>query len=433
MKKSWKIISLLCVVTALAVCLSACSFFGEDGLSAYEIAVQNGFTGTEQEWLDSFYNETTIKETTNNFYVEGSGTDVSAAANTGLKSVVSVYSYFTTTSTGGGIFFPQHPQEINYSSAGAGVVYTLEEDGSAYVVTNYHVVYDADSDTSDKISDEIYVFLYGMEYSQYGIPATYVGGSMNYDVAVLRIDKSDIVKTAAEKGTLCAVSFGNSDNVAVGQTAIAIGNPEAEGISVSSGIISVTSEDITMTAVDESSTVTMRVIRTDTAINSGNSGGGLFDTQGKLIGIVNAKMKTEKAENIAYAIPANLVKAVADNVVYFCSQSSNKTVMRATLGITLQLQSVSTALDSQGNIVVEEILEVAEVSDGGAAKGALQVGDAIESVTIRGVTTKVTKSYHVSEALLYARPGDTVTLDVTRNGETQKVEITLSESSFSAY
>ena len=83
MKKSWKIISLLCVVTALAVCLSACSFFGEDGLSAYEIAVQNGFTGTEQEWLDSFYNETTIKETTNNFYVEGSGTDVSAAANTG--------------------------------------------------------------------------------------------------------------------------------------------------------------------------------------------------------------------------------------------------------------------------------------------------------------------------------------------------------------
>ena len=126
---------------------------------------------------------------------------------------------------------------------------------------------------------------------------------MNYDVAVLRIDKSDIVKTAAEKGTLCAVSFGDSDNVAVGQTAIAIGNPEAEGISVSSGIISVTSEDITMTAVDESSTVTMRVIRTDTAINSGNSGGGLFDTQGKLIGIVNAKMKTEKAENIAYAIP----------------------------------------------------------------------------------------------------------------------------------
>ena len=188
-----------------------------------------------------------------------------------------------------------------------------------------------------------------------------------------------------------------------------------------------------MTAVDESSTVTMRVIRTDTAINSGNSGGGLFDTQGKLIGIVNAKMKTEKAENIAYAIPANLVKAVADNVVYFCSQSSNKTVMRPTLGITLQLQSVSTALDSQGNIVVEEILEAAEVSDGGAAKGALQAGDAIESVTIRGVTTKVTKSYHVSEALLYARPGDTVTLDVTRDGETQKVEITLSESSFSAY
>ena len=83
--------------------------------------------------------------------------------------------------------------------------------------------------------------------------------------------------------------------------------------------------------------------------------------------------------------------------------------------------------------MVEEILEVAEVSDGGAAKGALQAGDAIESVTIRGVTTKVTKSYHVSEALLYARPGDTVTLDVTRNGETQKVEITLLESSFSAY
>lgn len=71
MKRKITVSVLICLTLALAVSLSACGFIGENGLSAYEIAVQNGFEGTEQEWLDSFYNETTVEQTTNNYYVEG--------------------------------------------------------------------------------------------------------------------------------------------------------------------------------------------------------------------------------------------------------------------------------------------------------------------------------------------------------------------------
>ena len=103
MKRKITVSVLICLTLALAVSLSACGFIGENGLSAYEIAVQNGFEGTEQEWLDSFYNETTVEQTTNNYYVEGQ-TDIQLASNTALKSVVSVYCSFTKTSSGNNWF-----------------------------------------------------------------------------------------------------------------------------------------------------------------------------------------------------------------------------------------------------------------------------------------------------------------------------------------
>lgn len=432
MKRKITLSVLICLTLALAVSLSACGFIGENGLSAYEIAVQNGFEGTEQEWLDSFYNETTVEQTTNNYYVEGQ-TDIQLASNTALKSVVSVYCSFTKTSSGNNWFFPQQSQEVNYTSAGSGVVYILENDGSAYIVTNYHVVYDADCNTSNKISDNICVFLYGMEYNNYAIPATYVGGSMYYDVAVLRVQQNELVKSASQNGTLCAANLSNSDNVSAGQAVVAVGNPEAEGISVTNGIISVASENITMTGADNKTAITLRVMRTDTAINSGNSGGGLFNAQGELIGLVNAKMNTNTAENIGYAIPSNLVKAVADNILYYCTDNSCETVMRPVTGITVEVTSVTTVIDENtGKIKIVERLTVKEVSANSPADGIVQVGDVLVSVTVGDVTTQIQRSYHLTDALLNARSGQNIVYCVERGNETLNLTLAITQECLTA-
>ena len=213
--------------------------------------------------------------------INGGGDTVYAVAQ-GLRSVVSIYCSHEVTSGGTSIWNPT-PSTQTYYSSGSGVVYKTEDDGSAFVVTNYHVVYEKGSNTENHISDKIFIYLYGMVNEKYAIPATFVGGSANYDIAVLRVDKSEVMKKAIERGSVKAVQIGDSDGVLPGQTAIAIGNPATEelgGISVTGGIISVESEYISMTALDSSGTVEMRVIRTDAPVNSGNSGGGLFNDAG---------------------------------------------------------------------------------------------------------------------------------------------------------
>ena len=164
-------------------------------------------------------------------------------------------------------------------------------------------MYDSNSNTDNHISDKIYIYLYGLESEAYAIPATYVGGSANYDIAVLRVDKNDILLDAIETGAAMAVTVANSDELTPGMTTIAIGNPSSSdadlgGISVTKGIVSVDSEYITMSAIDTSGEVQFRVIRIDAPVNSGNSGGGLFNDKGELIGIVNAKISSSSVENI---------------------------------------------------------------------------------------------------------------------------------------
>lgn len=432
MKKSIKILALLCVAALCVVAFAACNG-GQDGLSAYDIAVKNGFEGSEKEWLNSLVGQSTVQQTVNNFTVNGKAQDLSAASNTGLKSVVSVLSTFTVLTTGGSWFYPTQ-QETEATAAGAGVIYKTEGSGTAYIITNYHVVYNASSTAADKISTDIKVFLYGMESEEYGIAATYVGGSMYYDIAVLKVNNSSIIKTAVEKGTACAASFANSDEIDIGQTTIAIGNPTAGGISVTSGIVSVDSEYITMVAVDNKTQVTYRAIRTDTAINSGNSGGGLFDGEGKLVGIVNAKMNTSQAENIAYAIPSNLAKIVAENIIRNCDGKDCKTVMRPILGITSGVEEMYTEVDpTDGMIVKVQKIKVQEVTKGSLAENELLANDILESITINGVEAKITRLHHITESLLGADIGDTVVIKVLRDNKSVTVELRITADCVTEY
>ncbi len=456
MKKKAGIILISTVI--IAVCLL--TLFGcneKEVISAYDIAVNNGFEGTEQEWLDSLkgtdgtnglngsdgengaayfsiddvYEAAVKRGYTGDFmtfiseYVKVSvNEDNTYSVSNSILSAVIVSSSFTEKKIVYESFFGPGKEVLDeVSYGGAGVIYKMDkEQGSAYIITNFHVVYDANSTQANHVSEDIKVYLYGSVYAETAINATFVGGSAYYDIAVLRVSDSDVLKNSDAKAVTVA-----ENEVAVGQTAIAIGFPASMGMSVTSGIVSVDSENIDV-KVDDVNSYQLRVMRVDTAINSGNSGGGLFDSDGKLIGIVNAKYSNTSIENIGYAIPATLATTVADNIIANCTDASKIAVKRCLIGVTTTIATSHAEYDAAtGKTVIIETIKVYSVNAGGASDGKLEMDDILTGVKINGKTYTVTRSYHLSEKLISARVGDTVTIYYERNGVKGEVEYTFGE------
>lgn len=317
-----------------------------------------------------------------------------------------------------------------YGSAGSGVIYQLDKsNGDALIVTNYHVVYDPDSRQKNGIAEQILVYLYGSEYSDFGIEATYVGGSMYYDIAVLYIRDSEQLRNS----DTVAVTIADSDRVQVGSTAIAVGNAEGSGIAVTSGVVSVDSEHITMTASDGVTEVDYRVMRVDTAVNSGNSGGGLFDEAGKLIGIVNAKTIDDGVENIGYALPSSVVVAVADNIIDYCMNATCESVMRPILGVTVTINDSAAVYDSEtGMLGIEETVTVYSVEKGQLGS-VFKEGDVLVSVKIGDTEKRITRQHHLIDFMITARVGDKVEFVVLRDGVEQTLTVTITEGCLTQY
>ncbi len=320
------------------------------------------------------------------------------------------------------------------ASLASGVIYKLDkEKGDAYVITNYHVVYSADSVNQSKISDDIRLYLYGMEYAtsgggSYAIPATYVGGSMQYDIAVLKVSASTVLMSSNAR----AADIADSDEVSLLETAIAIGNSDGEGLSATVGHINVDSEEISIGFETEAGTVAVevRVMRTDAAVNHGNSGGGLFNDKGELIGVVNARTPDSDVENVGFAIPSNVAKAIADNAIYY----SDGSIYRGLLGITVGVSEYSTKYDTAtGKIHRIEKVVVSELAENAAVEGIIEVGDIVNSITVDGKKTEVTRIHHVVDSMLYAREGSVVVMEITRGNETLTKNITVTASMIKKY
>ena len=343
----------------------------------------------------------------------GSNTNVTLAAANGLRSAVSVYANFGA----------------NGNSAGSGVIYQLDGDkGNAFIITNYHVVY------SNFVSNDIKVLLFGMESADYAIDARFVGGSPNYDIAILFVQNSELLKESAKNGTVKAVTVSNSDAIIAGQTAIAIGNPESSGIAVTSGIVSVGSEYIEMTSINGTSRVEFRVIRIDTAVNSGNSGGGLFNDNGELMGIVNAKISKSDVENIGYAIPSNVVRAISDNIIDYCFGTTEENVKRAMLGLTVTVGELYSVYDEENGILAQgEQVIALEITKGALADGVFKTNDVIKSITIGEKTVNVTRRHHLIDTMLDARIGNIVSFKIIRDGQEMTVQVTITESCLTKY
>lgn len=419
-----RLISLLLVLCVSAVCLSSCSLIiggGEDYITREEV----------EKLLDGRMDGNVTVEGGDNYdiTIEGATDPDLIAASKGLLSSVSVYCVFEknyTTGIGPG----SQSSSREYASAGSGVIYSIDKStGSAYIITNYHVVYDSASNTANHVSNNISVYLYGQEYSDYAIPATYVGGSMVYDLAVLKVQGNRILA----QSNAVAADFADSNRVAVLDTAIAIGNPESKGISATVGCVNVDSEYLELTGADGYTTVELRVMRIDTAVNSGNSGGGLFNRRGEVIGIVNAKMADSSVDNIGYAIPSNVARYIADNILYYCDGTQLESVYRCLMGITVTSGNPRVSYDaSTGRVHKLEDVVVDTVSEGAAAEGYLEAGDIITSITVDGTVYRVSRMYMVVDSMLNARVGSEVVVSVTRGEESLDITVPIPESCLKA-
>ena len=436
----------------LLLCLSfaSCALLGRGGgLSAYEVAVENGYKGDENSWLESLRGKdltlTEIYSAAKEAGYEGdllsflkeylsyddgdlvqAGVAPASAGISGslLSSVIITSTFDCYQYTFHGVPFGNETKQFT----GGGVIYRLDKErGDAYIITNYHVIYYAASLTEDKISDEIKVYLYGSESERYAMDATYVGGSMNYDIAVLKIENCEFLRNSSA----LAVAVADSDLLTVGDTAIAIGNPTSGGIAVTRGIVSVDSEYVQMEACDNVSIVSYRLLRVDTAINSGNSGGGLFSEDGKLIGIVNAKVVSNSVENIGYAIPSNIATNVADNVIDNCNGTTAKKPKVCVPGVSLTVSGSQAYFDADTHTTrIRESVYVTRVQSGTPAAGLLKTGDALTAVKIGDKTYQIDRSFIFDDIMLTCRVGDVVTVYFVRDDLPSSVDIPLDASAF---
>ena len=274
------------------------------------------------------------------------------------------------------------------SGAGSGVV--ISSDG--YILTCAHVVSGA-SNITVTIGDTDY-------------PATVVGEDDTSDVAVLKIDATD----------LTPATVGNSDNLAVGESVLAVGNPLGElGGTVTSGIVSALNRSVTIQGT--SSTNTMSLIQMDASVSPGNSGGGLFNMNGELIGLVNAKSSSSDAEGLGFAIPINDAIKVAQDLL-----ENGYVSGRPYMGITyLAVTDAQTA--AQLNVNAYGVYVVDVVQGGPADKAGLKAGDRI--VSIDG--TEIAQKDDLGTLIQQHAAGDTLSITVAREGQMQTVSLTLGE------
>jgi serine protease Do len=277
-------------------------------------------------------------------------------------------------------------QETVATGAGSGVI--ISQDG--YIVTNNHVIEDAQSITVKTVD--------GTEYE-----AELVGTDSQTDIAVIKVNAEN----------LTPATIGDSDAIQVGEPVIAIGNPLGSlGGTVTTGIISAVGREITINGEN------MTLLQTDAAINQGNSGGGLFDANGYLIGIVNAKTMDTGIEGLGFAIPISDVTSVIEDLV-----AHGKVTTRPVLNVSLQDISDSSYFGRGYNLTAG--VYIVQVVEGGTASDAgLEIGDRIVSFDGQDVSS----SSEVKQILREHSIGDQVEMVYERDGQQYTVTLTLKGS-----
>ena len=372
MKLSFKNIIIIFLIALLG---GACGTYGTLTINKYT----NSETTNTSESANSITTEVLYSNQNEGSYAK--------AISKAIDTVVQISTKATSSTTN---FFGQSTTS-NATVLGSGVI--ISNDG--YIVTNNHVVEGANEISVTLNNDEIY-------------DATIIGTDSKTDLALIKIEASNLAYS----------NLVDSDTLELGQEVVAIGNSLGKGTSSTNGIISALNREVTI------NNYTMTLILTNAEVNSGNSGGGLFDMNGNLVGIVNAKIMSQttsssstSVEGMGYAIPANTVKKIVDELM-----NNGYVKDRATLGVKVITNNSYLEYYGYSDTVGAVISEVVE--NGPAYKAGLEAGDiiiAINNDTVESFTD-------LSKELDNYAVGDTVTVTVNRNNKLKEFKVTLGEN-----
>lgn len=357
--------------------------------------VADRFLGTTESREVKSVDNTKISQSTG----ETAKSDIASIAEEVMPSVVSItnLSVQQVQSFFGGI------QEQESKSVGSGIIIS-QNDSELLIITNNHVVEGNETLTVSFVDEE-------------SVEAQVKGTDAAKDLAVIAVQTKKIKDTTMDQ--IKVASLGNSDQLQVGESVIAIGNALGYGQSVTSGIVSATGRELD--GIDE------KLIQTDAAINPGNSGGALLNANGEVIGINTAKVATDTVEGMGYAIPISSVSDIIENLM---NKETKTKVSEAEQG-QLGIQGVDVTVDSSEMYNMPTGVYVSEViAGGGAKKAGITKGSVITGIN----GTSIDGMQALKEQLQYYRAGETVKITVAtpeKNGEYAKrdVEVTLGKKS----
>jgi serine protease Do len=363
-KKEPKYVTKTFLVVCMVITMALSSVFG--AVAGGYISGKTGSNGTASR-NDSALSQLSLSDAT------GSELTVSEIVKKNEDAVVEIVVSGTTQDMWG---IPQLTQ-----GAGSGVI--IKDNG--YIATNYHVI-----DGANKVQVTLHN---GDSYD-----AKIVGSDAENDIAVIKIDAKN----------LTTATVGDSSTVSVGDLAVAIGNPLGQlGGTATTGIVSALDRNLTI----EGTSLTL--MQTDAAVNGGNSGGGLFNNRGELIGIVESKASAVGVEGLAFALPINTVSPIINDIIENGGNTKQKEGTPA-VGVIIRYVSEENAqyygLDAAG-------VYIAQITGQNAKNAGFQEGDRVVSFNGK----EVTNTNDFISMVRKCKIGDTVTVIVSRNG--QQIEI----------
>ena len=328
-------------------------------------------------------------------------TDISTIAKDVMPSLVSIVNEYTAIEDYG--YFGSYEQ--SYAASGSGII-VAQSDTELLLVTNYHVVEDADRLEITFVDEST-------------AEAVVKGSAKTMDLAVIAVSLEDLSEDTQKM--ISVAKLGNSDNLSVGEPAIAIGNALGYGQSVTTGVISALDREIQM---ESEYGITGTFIQTDAAINPGNSGGALLNMRGEVIGINSSKIGGSTVEGMGYAIPISAAKPIIEKLFVQADRQVVPEASRGYMGVT-----VTNASDYMKSELVPSGAYVDKVTkDSAADLAGVMAGDIITQFG----DDEITSLTDLKDALCYYQKGQTITVTVQRRdkyGEYAEisVEITLQE------
>ena len=316
------------------------------------------------------------------------------AANKILPSIVGIQVEYTVSPNLYSMFGNSIPHTSSGKASGSGII--ISEDG--YILTNNHIVSTSSSESYYEVSDanKVTVTLYN-DKTEY--EAKIIGKDEQTDLAVIKIDKTGLARA----------EFADSDSIKVGEFAMAVGNPLGMQSSITCGVVSAVNRDVTDTDGKK-----FKLIQTDAAINSGNSGGALVNDEGKVIGINTLKLSGTGIEGMGFAIPINSTTDITTQLIQY---SKVKRPYIGIGGVDLDEKTAKTY-----NLVVGIYIRSVE-NFSAAERAGLKVGDVITEVDGKAVKTMD----ELNEIKNAKKIGDELTLKINRNGKNEEIKITLGE------